>query len=1251
MTSSRIVRPSAAAFFSFALLVAIAEPVRANVTYRPGLTQVLFELGSPNGFATSVSAVPTLASNIVAAAAADSHADTRVERVPYPLMDSANNVVNPVTGSTWSWPDNHATFAYEGEIHVTAGTTYTIYGRFDDGSAMVLDGSLVLLQREDSGWNKQPQVWGGWTASRTGWVPFNGWIWDWAGGKATRDCAYALQYNTSGEQNSFTDTTKWSRFLDDGSMTFLRTDTGETFTTIVSADSSGDDLVLNVSFANVPASSTLVAYFGDGDGGTSSAGWDSSVSLGTIAAGNTAAAPFTVTGAATANYLRLCLSNPTKASGDNALATVFEEWTEPVDRDPAPAVSLSLSSISYTNAVYEAQISSFGFGSTSCDLVLEISRSASFDPVDIAVSTSGVDSASVVFPISGLVTNTVYYARVTGTNDKQKSGVSSTVSSKTLKPGAPMCAAGSVVRGFTTLAVSGKATAFGEGATSATMRLEASTDASFATLVGVSEEIPAALGETATFEIGNLALATEYRLRLRIVNDWGVESIEEVPATRTIDGPFDATGISWKFSEDVTEVSVSLNVTAIFAESSGTAVLYCDEGAVPTVSYGERTVDAVGTVSWADIPFGDEPLNAKVVLASEVAGVTYTQTWTAVVDLSVKRPKRIPVEDGLAVWENGEGVDGSIFDGNFETGFRNVTEDAAIVVDFTSLFDPNDQNQRMYVGDILVAHGIANPYSLFLSEDGTTWTPVEDAQNVSGTGSASYSVKTLVSKIKYVFGASYTSHAAPVLSELQVYGYLSDSPHIVSTWQQAWIYKKDGTPCDKDSSYPTQPAATGGGSLMKDLFNGNFSDNVYIGPNGRLNNGSYCLLDFSGAKPGGWYVTEIKTGSTSTHKYSLYYSVDGKDWTLVDNAYQVAAVGQKTFPVNDKAVYVKCVFDEIGGWTPSFCELQVWGMDPDDVPCMHPYWTAWAPVEGSATCLAAGIDEQFCTVCGERVTRESTTLGMLGHDYVCTLDRPGKYKAFGQGFVSCSRCDYRFECPEPIDLITNRVDGARIGDIRTAGFDHFTEVEASSTGQTEYGVRPGHLIGDNWTWSWNSYWFSIGNNTDPNPRVDYEFGTEIDLVYIDVSLPNATHSTRFFSVDDSTGEEVQLEEFLIERTDIEKGDKYHIQGESGSEGYVDIYEENVFDELPVVKDDRILNRKFDDNGIEIEGEAGNNGYNQYQRFLVRFYEQPIRHLRIRQYNEDGSVKKTMEISELHPWGTVRGAGDLRYRKETLMILR
>ncbi len=64
-----------------------------------------------------------------------------------------------------------------------------------------------------------------------------------------------------------------------------------------------------------------------------------------------------------------------------------------------------------------------------------------------------------------------------------------------------------------------------------------------------------------------------------------------------------------------------------------------------------------------------------------------------------------------------------------------------------------------------------------------------------------------------------------------------------------------------------------------------------------------------------------------------------------------------------------------------------------------------------------------------------------------------------------------------------------------------------------------------------------------------------------------------------------------------------------------------------------------------------NSYNQYQRFTLRFYEQPVRHLRIRQFKENGDAKKPMEISELHPWGTVKGAGDLRYRKESLLILR
>ena len=61
--------------FLFATLFAIVPMVvSANTVYRPGLVQVLFEKGSANGFATGVSGVPVLASNLVETAKSDSFA-------------------------------------------------------------------------------------------------------------------------------------------------------------------------------------------------------------------------------------------------------------------------------------------------------------------------------------------------------------------------------------------------------------------------------------------------------------------------------------------------------------------------------------------------------------------------------------------------------------------------------------------------------------------------------------------------------------------------------------------------------------------------------------------------------------------------------------------------------------------------------------------------------------------------------------------------------------------------------------------------------------------------------------------------------------------------------------------------------------------------------------------------------------------------------------------------------------------------
>lgn len=580
----------------------------------------------------------------------------------------------------------------------------------------------------------------------------------------------------------------------------------------------------------------------------------------------------------------------------------------------------------------------------------------------------------------------------------------------------------------------------------------------------------------------------------------------------------------------------------------------------------------------------------------------------------------------------------------------------------------------MYVDEIrfdLPANTATLNYSLYVSTNfvssdaqNAVWTPI--VKGIATTNSASYEIRERIKAVKFLFE---TGTKQMSLSEFHLTGYRSSTPKVVSRWQLAWVYKPDGTPMPHESggwgSNTNYPDCFGGGTHINALFNNNFNDNVYIGPNGRLEDKSYCQLDFSSEATNGWFVTEIMTGSLTTNQYSLYYSMDGTTWLPVEDGTNVCSIGKRRFNVYDLAVYVKCVFDDVGGWTPAFNELQVWGMNPDDVACEHPSYTEWVFDDSLTDCLLFPVDKRHCTVCGAAFTREEFWEPPPGHNYVVALERPGAYKDFGRGHISCARCDFFLDCPAPIDLITNRVNGTQIGDIKADGFIRFTDVSASSTGNTDWGVNPDDMIDNDWTWAWNHYWYSDNDEDHPDldPHVDCEFGTDIDLVYIDVSLPNSTHFTRFFSVDDATGEETQLKRFLITRTDPENADKYHIWADPEVDEWENIYvdprsgEFLEFDQLPVVRDGWIPSRKHDADGNEIQdnpntdGDDGDNSYNSYQRFTVRFFEQPIRHLRIRQYTADGSVMIPMFVSELHPCGTVKGAGDLRYRKETIMILR
>jgi len=397
-------------------------------------------------------------------------------------------------------------------------------------------------------------------------------------------------------------------------------------------------------------------------------------------------------------------------------------------------------------------------------------------------------------------------------------------------------------------------------------------------------------------------------------------------------------------------------------------------------------------------------------------------------------------------------------------------------------------------------------------------------------------------------------------------------PQLISKQSIATIYKSDGT---------VNNNAFGGGTGMGNFFDGNLTSGVYIGPNGRADNGSYIILDFtkdSTMPSGGWFVTSFAISSATTHKYSLYFSPDGSSWTAVTDGTGVSKVGTAVYDVNETAQKAKIVFDEIGGWTATVAEIQVYGLDPADLTCLHTHLPEWEPIQATASCTEYGIEQRQCPDCGEWFTRESATALPLGHDFESHLDAAGTSLQFGSGSITCKRCDWTLDLSDgPVNLVTTVVDGTKIGRVPLPGQVNFTEVTVSSTGSESYGVTPNHLINNNWTHSWNQYWFA--NSKSTAEYAQYDFGLPIDLTSIDISVPNRNHTLQFYSVD---------------------GDA-----------------ETLFAEHAVAYDTAI--------------EAGDSGY---QRFTIDFRGVTLKTLRVK----SDDAENALDICELHPYGTVNGAG-------------
>lgn len=171
------------------------------------------------------------------------------------------------------------------------------------------------------------------------------------------------------------------------------------------------------------------------------------------------------------------------------------------------------------------------------------------------------------------------------------------------------------------------------------------------------------------------------------------------------------------------------------------------------------------------------------------------------------------------------------------------------------------------------------------------------------------------------------------------------------------------------------------------------------------------------------------------------------------------------------------------------------------------------------------------------------------------------------------------------------VDLTTEGGVAAEGRIQFADLSVSSTSSDSGGVGPKQLIDNKWTWDWAAYWFAATRSE--NEYVQWDFAAEIDLTKLEWSAPNHALTLKFYLWDGET------EEPLVE--------------------------------IPVTKDNT------------------NNGY---QRGSMEFRGVVAKGIRLHIADPTGigyNGISPVGLSELHPWGTVIGAGKLNVLRTKILL--
>lgn len=367
-------------------------------------------------------------------------------------------------------------------------------------------------------------------------------------------------------------------------------------------------------------------------------------------------------------------------------------------------------------------------------------------------------------------------------------------------------------------------------------------------------------------------------------------------------------------------------------------------------------------------------------------------------------------------------------------------------------------------------------------------------------------------------------------------------------------------------------AGLSGGDYSDSLFNGTFTDYRW-----QNTAGAYLVVDLDDTFPNGCYVTEVKTGHKGGQAYSLYSSADGSKWDAIVE--QTTAAGERTFAVEKIVKKVKVVWDQADWSQQTLAEIEVWGVDPSELGCVHPdeFVTEWEAIPASANCTEYGIDQRQCTQCGEFFYRESLSALPLGHEYETVLVKRGTSLEYGSGTNVCKRCGDAIVFDNPIDLAT-------LGGASNEGLVQFTDVTVSSIWRPQDGAGgAGHLVDGNWQAGYNAGWMAGSLDHDAE-YAQFSFKSAIDLTAVDISVHNHNQVVEFYAVEG--GEEVLVGEVVFEKDTAANAPDYQ--------------RKRV--ELRGVSLSTLRIRVQDSIGVELWG------------------------------------KQIISICELHPYGTVAGAG-------------